>query len=42
MHKGFNMHAFTEKLYSDIIMGAMASQITSLAIVYSAIYSGAD
>ena len=27
--------------YSDVIMGAMASQITSLAIVYSAVYSGA-
>ena len=28
--------------YSDIIMGAMASQITSLTIVYSTVYSGAD
>ena len=28
--------------YNDVIMGAMASQITSLAIVYSTIYSGAD
>ena len=28
--------------YSDIIMGAMASQITSLMIVYSIVYSGAD
>ena len=27
---------------SDIIKGAMASQITSLTIVYSAVYSGAD
>ena len=27
---------------SDVIMGAMASQITSLMIVYSAVYSGAD
>ena len=26
----------------DVIMGAIASQITSLAIVYSAFYSGAD
>ena len=26
----------------DVIMGAMASQITSLAIVYSTVYSGAD
>ena len=28
--------------YSDVIMGTMASQITSLATVYSTIYSGAD
>ena len=28
--------------YSDVIMGAMPSQITSLTIVYSAVYSGAD
>ena len=28
--------------YSDVIMGAMASQITCLTIVYSAVYSGAD
>ena len=28
--------------YSDVIIGAMASQITSLTIVYSNIYSGAD
>ena len=28
--------------YNDVIMGAMASQITSLTIVYSTIYSGAD
>ena len=28
--------------YSDAIMGAMASQITSLTIVYSTVYSGAD
>ena len=28
--------------YSDIIMGTMMSQITSLTIVYSIIYSGAD
>ena len=28
--------------YSDDIMGEMASQITSLAIVYSTVYSGAD
>ena len=28
--------------YSDVIMGTMASQITSLTIVYSTVYSGAD
>ena len=28
--------------YSDVMMGAMASQITSLTIVYSTVYSGAD
>ena len=28
--------------YSDVIMGAVASQITSLTIVYSTVYSGAD
>ena len=28
--------------YDDVIMGAMASQITSPAIVYSTVYSGTD
>ena len=28
--------------YSDIILGEMASQITSLTIIYSTVYSGAD
>ena len=28
--------------YCDVIMGAMASQIISLTIVYSTVYSGAD
>ena len=28
--------------YDDVIMGTIASQITSLTIVYSALYSGAD
>ena len=28
--------------YNDVIMATMASQITSLTIVYSAVYSGAD
>ena len=28
--------------YSDVIMDAMASQITSLTVVYLIVYSGAD
>ena len=28
--------------YGDVIMGTMGSQITSLTIVYSTVYSGAD
>ena len=28
--------------YGDVVMGAMASQITSLTIVYSTVYSGTD
>ena len=28
--------------YSDVTLDAMASQITSLPIVYSTVYSGAD
>ena len=32
----------TKSHYSDIKMGAMKSQITSLTIVYSTVYSGAD
>ena len=37
-------HHFDEEKqrYSDVIMGLMASQITSLTIVYSTVYSGAD
>ena len=35
-HKNVSIH------YNDIIMGAIASQITSLPIVYSTVYSGAD
>ena len=30
------------KHYSDVIIGAMAYQITSLTIVYSNVYSGVD
>ena len=32
----------SEENYDDVIMGAIASQITSLTIVYSTVYSGAD
>ena len=32
----------THNHYSDVIIGAMASQITSLTIVYSTVYSGTD
>ena len=37
-------HCYTgiDKHYSDIIMDTMASQITSLTIVYWSVYSGAD
>ena len=35
-------YCFFEVHYSDVIMGAMASQITSLTIVYLTVYSGAD
>ena len=28
--------------YGDVIMGVMASKITSFTIVYSTVYSGAD
>ena len=31
-----------EHHYNDVIMGTMASQITSLSIVYSTVYTGAD
>ena len=30
------------KYYTDVIVGAIASQITSLTIVYSIVYSDAD
>ena len=30
------------KHHNDVIMGAMASQITNLTIIYSTVYSGAD
>ena len=36
----FTWHDFIH--YSDVIMGTMTSQITSLTIVYSTVYSSAD
>ena len=33
---------YLSKHYCDVIMGAMASQITSLTIVYSIVHSGVD
>ena len=33
---------YIQQHYNDVIMGAMVSQITSLTIVYSTVYSGAD
>ena len=35
-------HCVQVSHYDDVIMGAIASQITSLTIVYSAVYSDAD
>ena len=32
----------SNKHYGDVIIGSIASQITSLTIVYSSVYSGAD
>ena len=37
-----NVNSMKPCHYSDIIMGSIASQITSLTIVYSSVYSGAD
>ena len=38
-----NLPTYDEQThYEDVIMGTMASQITSLTIVYSTVYSGAD
>ena len=38
----YNTIIFAKHHYSDVIMSVMASQITSLTIVYSTVYSGAD
>ena len=40
-NEGAVMHTVFQYHYNDVIMGAMASQITSLASVYSTVYSGA-
>ena len=37
-----NIIKIKKTFYSDVIMGEMASQITSLTIVYSTVYSGAE
>ena len=34
--------AHDSRHYSDVIMGVMTSEITSIAIIYSTVYSGAD
>ena len=40
---GFQLHAeATPTHYNDVIMTTMASQITSLTVVYSTVYSDAD
>ena len=41
-HLAQHGHFAQESHYSDVIMGAIASQITSLTIVYSTVYSGTD
>ena len=42
MEKHFHDNKVKFKHYDDVTMSGMASQITSLAIVYSAVYSCAD
>ena len=41
-NQGIKCDKSTHWHYNDVIMGAIASQITSLTIVYSALYSDAD
>ena len=38
----FSNHYIISDHYSDVILGVLTSQITSLTIVYSTVYSGAD
>ena len=42
MTRSWKDWSIAAKHYGDVIMDAMASQITSLTIVYSTVYSGAD
>ena len=39
---GFTSYGTFEFHYNDVLMSAMASQITSIMMVYSTVYSGAD
>ena len=41
-HWGYRLTGIVMQHNSDVIMGAMASQITSVTIVYSTVYSGTD
>ena len=41
-HMAVTHHNQAPQHYGDVIMGAIASQITSLTIVYSTVYSDAD
>ena len=40
--EGMDTDILVHRHYNDVIMSAMPSQITSLPIVYSTVYSGAD
>ena len=40
--RAYNTAATTAWHYNDVIMGTIASQITSITIVYSTVYSDAD
>ena len=42
IHSYIPISRFQNTHYSDVLMGTMASQITSLTIIYSTVYSGAD
>ena len=42
VNQDLGYHMLSVDHFNDVIMDAMASQITSLAIVYSTVYSGAD